>query len=334
MDLFSKQRWLQETGAVFCAKCFVDLMRLEETTLRRGDAELTATVGTMIKASLACLKALAVDLHCGVKHWEVVFATMDLCEVTACGDLWVDLVGCHEKWMGLVGFHTLLPTLKELEMALKSKVLDGAYEESLMRRDPPTDVFSAWRGVCNEMTLFQTMFEDEVTNYHRLLDAISQSPYPKQFRLFNSQRGAVMTTAALETMNQNVNQRIKHDLHHHCPTVQAMLQQAEKEAERLLVAKPTIEWNDKAKRPSVCWHPKEKPQSNEASQSVADGGCAVDEAVVKAIGDELRMLRKTLKGKGISGKKLNKHAEVKALSGKLAEARRGALAPAKDAAPR
>jgi len=53
---------------------------------------------------------------------------------------------------------------------------------------------------------------------------------------------------------------------------------------------------------------------------------------VKAIGDELRVLKEKLKGEGVSGKKLNDHAEVKALVEKLAEAKKGG-APAKAAAP-
>jgi len=53
---------------------------------------------------------------------------------------------------------------------------------------------------------------------------------------------------------------------------------------------------------------------------------------VKAIGDELRVLKEKLKGEGITGKKLNENADVKALVEKLAEAKKGGGAPAAAAA--
>jgi len=52
-------------------------------------------------------------------------------------------------------------------------------------------------------------------------------------------------------------------------------------------------------------------------------GGAVDEAAVKALGDELRLLKEKLKGEGITGKKLNDNSEVKALVEKLAVVKKG-----------
>lgn len=44
---------------------------------------------------------------------------------------------------------------------------------------------------------------------------------------------------------------------------------------------------------------------------------------MKAIGDELRVLKEKLKGEGVSGKKMNDHPEIKALVEKLTEAKKG-----------
>jgi len=69
------------------------------------------------------------------------------------------------------------------------------------------------------------------------------------------------------------------------------------------------------------------------------GGGAPDEAAIKAIGDDLRVLKEKLKGEGVSGKKLNDHPEIQALVAKLSEAKAGggggaAPAPKKEAAPK
>jgi len=53
------------------------------------------------------------------------------------------------------------------------------------------------------------------------------------------------------------------------------------------------------------------------ASSAADGGDL--EAQIKAVGDEIRVLKEKLKGEGLSGKKVNDHAEVKGLVAKLNE---------------
>lgn len=55
---------------------------------------------------------------------------------------------------------------------------------------------------------------------------------------------------------------------------------------------------------------------------------AVDEAAIKAIGDEIRVMKDKLKGEGVTGKKLNEHPEIVALVGKLSAAKEGAPAEA------
>jgi len=80
------------------------------------------------------------------------------------------------------------------------------------------------------------------------------------------------------------------------------------------------------------------PKSAAKKEAVPQaGGGAPDEAAIKAIGEELRVLKEKLKGEGVSGKKLNDNAEVKALVAKLNEAKTGgggAAAPTKEAAPK
>eukprot|EP00929_Paragymnodinium_shiwhaense_P014332 TRINITY_DN122232_c0_g1_i1.p1 TRINITY_DN122232_c0_g1~~TRINITY_DN122232_c0_g1_i1.p1 ORF type:complete len:760 (+),score=245.08 TRINITY_DN122232_c0_g1_i1:38-2317(+) len=66
--------------------------------------------------------------------------------------------------------------------------------------------------------------------------------------------------------------------------------------------------------------------ASKAAPAAAAGG--VDEAAVKAIGDQLRVLKEKLKSDGVSGKKLNDHPEVKALVDKLTQLKSGGSAPA------
>jgi len=75
---------------------------------------------------------------------------------------------------------------------------------------------------------------------------------------------------------------------------------------------------------------KASPKAKPAGSPQAGG--AVDEAAVKAIGDELRVLKEKLKADGVTGKKLNEHPDVKALVDKLSEAKKGGGAPAPAAA--
>lgn len=44
-----------------------------------------------------------------------------------------------------------------------------------------------------------------------------------------------------------------------------------------------------------------------------------DEAAIKKLGEDIRVLKEKLKAEGITGKKLNEHPEVAALVGKLQE---------------
>jgi len=61
------------------------------------------------------------------------------------------------------------------------------------------------------------------------------------------------------------------------------------------------------------------------------------EAQIKAVGDDIRVLKEKLKGEGVTGKKLNEHPEIKTLVEKLgglkAQAEGGAPAAAPKAAP-
>jgi len=86
-----------------------------------------------------------------------------------------------------------------------------------------------------------------------------------------------------------------------------------------------------------------KPEAKAAAKAAAPAASGpVDEAAVKACGDEIRVLKEKLKGEGISGKKINEHPEVVALVAKLAKLKEGgpaaaAAAPAagkKEAAPK
>jgi len=79
--------------------------------------------------------------------------------------------------------------------------------------------------------------------------------------------------------------------------------------------------------------PKEAPKKKEeakpkgspkaAPKAAPAAGGAVDEAAVKACGDEIRILKEKLKAEGVTGKKLNDHAEVGALVKKLADLKQG-----------
>jgi len=63
-------------------------------------------------------------------------------------------------------------------------------------------------------------------------------------------------------------------------------------------------------------------------------GGPVDEAAVKAKGDDIRALKEKLKADGLSGKKINDHAEVKKLLDELTALKGGAPAPAAAPAPK
>jgi glutamyl-tRNA synthetase len=84
---------------------------------------------------------------------------------------------------------------------------------------------------------------------------------------------------------------------------------------------------------------KKKAEKAEASAkaapkaAAASGGGVVDEAAVKAVGDEIRVLKDKLKGEGVSGKKINEHADVVALVAKLNKLKEGGPAPAAAAEP-
>lgn len=69
-----------------------------------------------------------------------------------------------------------------------------------------------------------------------------------------------------------------------------------------------------------------KPSARAAqnkSSALAEGAASEDpRTVIKAIGDELRLLKEQLRSDGLTGKKLNNHAEVKALVTKLLEFKR------------
>merc|ERR1719329_20629 len=58
------------------------------------------------------------------------------------------------------------------------------------------------------------------------------------------------------------------------------------------------------------------------------------EDAIKAVGDELRLLKERLKSEGVTGKKLNDHAEVKALVDKLTALKAGGAAAPASAAPK
>jgi bifunctional glutamyl/prolyl-tRNA synthetase len=70
-----------------------------------------------------------------------------------------------------------------------------------------------------------------------------------------------------------------------------------------------------------------------APKAAAAPAAAVDEAAVKAVGDQIRALKDKLKGEGLSGKKINDHPEVAALVGKLTELKSGGGGAAPAAAP-
>ena len=68
--------------------------------------------------------------------------------------------------------------------------------------------------------------------------------------------------------------------------------------------------------------PKASPKAAPAASSAAGG--AVDDAAIKKIGDDIRELKEKLKAEGLSGKKVNDHADVKTLVTKLNELKAGA----------
>eukprot|EP00443_Scrippsiella_acuminata_P029731 CAMPEP_0115189894 /NCGR_PEP_ID=MMETSP0270-20121206/11748_1 /TAXON_ID=71861 /ORGANISM="Scrippsiella trochoidea, Strain CCMP3099" /LENGTH=395 /DNA_ID=CAMNT_0002603095 /DNA_START=22 /DNA_END=1206 /DNA_ORIENTATION=- len=79
---------------------------------------------------------------------------------------------------------------------------------------------------------------------------------------------------------------------------------------------------------------KAQPKSQPKPAAAPAGGAAVSgdvEAQIKAVGDEIRTLKEKLKGEGLSGKKINDHAEVKQLVEKLNALK--TAAPAAGAAP-
>jgi len=101
-------------------------------------------------------------------------------------------------------------------------------------------------------------------------------------------------------------------------------------AQKEAVPKKEAQPKQEAKKDAA---PKEgKKEKAEAPKKEEKGG--VDEAAIKQVGDDIRVLKEKLKGQGITGKKMNEHAEVAALVAKLSELKAGGVAPAKkDAAP-
>eukprot|EP00411_Alexandrium_monilatum_P014053 CAMPEP_0175269774 /NCGR_PEP_ID=MMETSP0093-20121207/45034_1 /TAXON_ID=311494 /ORGANISM="Alexandrium monilatum, Strain CCMP3105" /LENGTH=482 /DNA_ID=CAMNT_0016564445 /DNA_START=60 /DNA_END=1508 /DNA_ORIENTATION=+ len=83
-------------------------------------------------------------------------------------------------------------------------------------------------------------------------------------------------------------------------------------------AEPKAEPKAKAKaeaKPAAKAEPKAKAAPQAAAAPAA--GNAETEAQIKAVGDEIRTLKEKLKAEGLSGKKINEHAEIKTLVGKL-----------------
>jgi len=83
--------------------------------------------------------------------------------------------------------------------------------------------------------------------------------------------------------------------------------------------------------------PKKATEAAQPKEAAAPAGdVVVDEAAIKAVGDEIRVLKEKLKAQGLSGKKINEHPEIKILVDKLTVLKAGAPAPAgaaKAAAP-
>merc|ERR1712039_838484 len=66
--------------------------------------------------------------------------------------------------------------------------------------------------------------------------------------------------------------------------------------------------------------PATTPAAPAASPSPAAAPAGGDlDAQIKSVGDEIRVLKEKLKGEGLSGKKINDHAEVKRLVAQLQE---------------
>mmetsp|Transcript_93708 Transcript_93708/g.264498 ORF Transcript_93708/g.264498 Transcript_93708/m.264498 type:complete len:725 (-) Transcript_93708:109-2283(-) len=74
------------------------------------------------------------------------------------------------------------------------------------------------------------------------------------------------------------------------------------------------------------------PAQKPAPAPVSSGG-AVDEAAIKAVGDEIRDLKAKLKSEGMSGKQVNEHADIKQLVAKLTELKAGSAAETPTATP-
>jgi len=79
--------------------------------------------------------------------------------------------------------------------------------------------------------------------------------------------------------------------------------------------------------------PKASPKTSPKAAPKDETG-PVDEAAVKAVGDELRVLKEKLKSEGLAGKKLNDHPDVAALVAKMAALKAGAVAPKAAGSPK
>jgi len=80
--------------------------------------------------------------------------------------------------------------------------------------------------------------------------------------------------------------------------------------------------------------PKEAAKSPKAAPAAAPAAAGGDEAAIKAVGDEIRVLKEKLKAEGITGQKLNAHPDVTKLVAKLADLKSGGGAAPAAAAPK
>eukprot|EP00933_Yihiella_yeosuensis_P076414 TRINITY_DN8615_c0_g1_i3.p1 TRINITY_DN8615_c0_g1~~TRINITY_DN8615_c0_g1_i3.p1 ORF type:complete len:831 (+),score=239.67 TRINITY_DN8615_c0_g1_i3:76-2568(+) len=87
----------------------------------------------------------------------------------------------------------------------------------------------------------------------------------------------------------------------------------------------------KKEAPAAKGAAKAKAKATAAPAAAPAGGASDDE--IKAVGDEIRVLKEKLKAEGMSGKKINDHEQVKALVEKLQALKAGAPAAAPAAAP-
>jgi len=86
------------------------------------------------------------------------------------------------------------------------------------------------------------------------------------------------------------------------------------------------------KKPKAEPAPKKAAESKKAEEPKPAAG-PVDEAAIKAVGDEIRLLKEKLKGEGLSGSKINGHPDVAKLVAKLTELKSGGgAAPAAEPA--